>query len=306
MKYFLYMNNDVVNSIISQSEQGIITEMMLENENGDNKSIGKETKIGALARISTSFYKFLGAEAELNAESTNMTTSESHMVSKEIVQKTLYDAAYNIAYDDIKREFDLSEENAELGDYIELSRTFNLIDFSNLDAIFEKNGVIDYLKKLEEEKIRNDAKAQIEENTNREQMRKNGKLVEKSITDLIAEHKKQYDSILDAINVIKSIIPYKRMLLSYDGYLIPLDDKYLRDEPTTFGFKYGGQMTCVGYVTNIIGKDCGPVDNHDIFFSLQHTINEALRAVLPTKEDNLYIVNPIAIYYKNGEINETN
>ncbi len=306
MKYFLYMNNDIVNSIISQAEQGLITEMISEKESGNETTHEKETKIGALARISSSFCKFFGMEGELTSEHTNQIGLGDHHISKEIIQKTLYDAAFNIAYENIKDKFDLSEETTKLGDYIEISRTFNLIDFGNLESLFEKDGVIDYLKKTEEEKIKNNTKMQSANDLNREQRRKNEKNIEKNIQNLVAEHRQQYDSILDVINAIKSIIPYKRMLLSSDGYLIPLDDKYLRDEPTTFGFKYGGQMTCVGYITNIIGKDCGPIDNNDIFFSLQHSINEALRTVLPTKEDNLYIVNPIAIYYKNGEKNETN
>lgn len=59
MKYFLYLNNDIVNSIISQAEQGLITESMNESENSSGKAFDKETKVGALARISSTFYRFL-------------------------------------------------------------------------------------------------------------------------------------------------------------------------------------------------------------------------------------------------------
>lgn len=44
MKYFLYMNNDAVNSIISQCHQGLIAEMISEYEKGDNKFIEKVQK----------------------------------------------------------------------------------------------------------------------------------------------------------------------------------------------------------------------------------------------------------------------
>ena len=50
------------------------------------------------------------------------------------------------------------------------------------------------------------------------------------------------------------MIPYDRMLVSHDGYLIPLEDKYFRDNPQTMGFKHGGYITCVGYITNVIGE----------------------------------------------------
>lgn len=298
------MNNDIVNSIISQHEQGFISEMMIENEVGTNKAFEKETKIGALARISTSFYKFLGAEAEATAENTNKNKSENHQVSKEIVQKTLYDAAYNIAYENIDSEFTLREISGDLGEYIELTGSFQFIDFDALQSLFVADGLISYLKKMQikemEAEVNNEANK-----LNRATQSNNQSKLKSEIKKLNALVNKQYDEISEILKALKSIIPYTRMLISNNGFVIPMDDKCLRDDPATFGFKYGGEMTCVGYITNIFGKDCGPIDDSDIFFSLQHSINEVLRALLPTKEENLYIVNPIAIYYKNGEINET-
>ncbi len=300
MKYFLYMNNDIVNSIISQAEQGLITEMMSETENGANKTLEKETKIGALARISTSFYKFLGAESEINAEKTNISGSEEHRISKEIVQKTLYDAAYNIAYNNINSNFQLKETTGDLGEYIELTGDFQFVDFDVLDSLFNGNGVISLIKQQAEKKIAEEL------STNRETQSRNKSDIDKIIKELVAQNNKKIDELLKSLNVLKSIIPYKRMYLSNDGYIIPLDDKNLRDTPSSFSFKYGGTMTCVGYITNIIGEDCAPIDNNDIFSFCQHSINEIFRKLLPTNEKNLYIVNPIAIYYKNGEKDETN
>lgn len=74
--------------------------------------------------------------------------------------------------------------------------------------------------------------------------------------------------------------------MSYDGYLIPLDDKYFRIDPSSLGFKYGGEITCVGMVTNIIGEDTNPEDEKNMFATLQFTVNETLRTILPTKVGN--------------------
>lgn len=92
-------------------------------------------------------------------------------------------------------------------------------------------------------------------------------------------------------------MPYKRMLISHDGYLIPLEDDYFRIDPQSLGFKYGGEITCVGMITNIIGEDTNPNDSRNIFATLQFTVNEALRSILPTIEKNLCVVHPIAVYY---------
>ena len=87
------------------------------------------------------------------------------------------------------------------------------------------------------------------------------------------------------------------MLISFDGFLIPMDEKYFRIDPSNLGFKYGGEMTCVGLITNIIGEDTEPCDKKDMFASLQFSINELLRIMLPTKEKNLCVIHPIAVYY---------
>ena len=50
------------------------------------------------------------------------------------------------------------------------------------------------------------------------------------------------------------------------------------------GFKYGGTITCIGMVTNLIGEDFAPIDNCNVFEKIQFSANEALRELLPTKE----------------------
>ena len=64
--------------------------------------------------------------------------------------------------------------------------------------------------------------------------------------------------------MVRQIIPYNRMLISSDGYLIPLDDRYFRIDAQNLGFKYGGEITCVGMITNIIGEDTDPNDSQNI------------------------------------------
>lgn len=73
-----------------------------------------------------------------------------------------------------------------------------------------------------------------------------------------------------------------------------------------YGFKYSGEMTCISYITNVIDKDCGSIDKTSVFLTLQRMINKALRQLLPILEENLYIINLIAIYYRNGEGDEIN
>lgn len=220
-------------------------------------------------------------------------------MSKDIVQKTLHDAAYNIAYDYISEHLNKAQVK-DLEEYVEISGDFQYIDFKSLVSYFNENGLIDFIKKEELKKI----KIQIDtefESLNRKARRNNQQEISRRKRVAKDAIDNKYKEIDDIIKLLHNILPCDRMYISNKGYIIPIDDRYLRDYPESFGFKYGGSMTCLGYVTNIIGKDTHIEDNSNAFASLQHGINESLRSILPLSDDNLYIITPIAIYYTNNE-----
>ena len=154
-------------------------------------------------------------------------------------------------------------------------------------------------KKNEKEQICKNIEEYKKTNLNREQRRLGETEVIQKRNTLLANCDKKYDDLRDSISVMRKINPLGKMLVSFDGYLIPTDDKYFRINPSTLGFMYGGEIKCVGMITNIIGKDTNPNDKTNIFATLQFFINEVLRGILPTQEDNIYVVSPIAIYYEN-------
>ena len=160
------------------------------------------------------------------------------------------------------------------------------------------NDATAYLKKTEKEKIETTASVATE-SLNRSQQRSNSNAIRAKIKEAVAASGKQYDGIKEIIDMVRQIIPYNRMLISSDGYLIPLDDRYFRIDAQNLGFKYGGEITCVGMITNIIGEDTDPNDSQNIFATLQFSVNEVLRQLLPTKERNLCVIHPIAVYYGN-------
>ncbi len=184
------------------------------------------------------------------------------------------------------------------GAYVELTRVFDVVDFDYLERIISKGGLIEYLKKTEKEKIETTASVATE-SLNRSQQRSNSNAIRAKIKEAVAASGKQYDGIKEIIDMVRQIIPYNRMLISSDGYLIPLDDRYFRIDAQNLGFKYGGEITCVGMITNIIGEDTDPNDSQNIFATLQFSVNEVLRQLLPTKERNLCVIHPIAVYYGN-------
>ncbi len=261
MKQFLYLDMDIVASIIAQSEKGLIVQTTSEQSEEQGKKRKKSDKGRAKASAGGSLLKFLQAEATIEGEKQIEFHQSIHSTTKEIAEKTLHDAAFDIAYNYVKPT-QANESESDAGDYISLKRVFTFVDFDYFERLFEAGGVIETIEKLPQTKKINLKDANV------------------------------------MIKLLKGLVPYSRMLISYDGFLVPLDDKYFRIDPSNLGFKYGGEITCVGLITNIIGESTDPGDDKDVFSSIQFSANEILRAILPTRSKDLCVVHPIAIYYE--------
>ena len=200
-----------------------------------------------------------------------------------------------IAYAQISKEYNTNPNDADLGSFVELSQVFEFVDLVYMESLFSEDGFISFVKKADNEKIEKLARAEFQK-LGREEQRKGEGELKKQIKKLIEENDKQYENIVEAIRAIRHMIPYNRLLVSHDGYVIPLEDKYFRDNPETMGFKHGGYITCVGYITNVIGESSEYATN-SIFSQIQTMVNQTLISILPTKEKDLFVVHPIAIYY---------
>lgn len=305
MKQFIYLDTDIITSIIAQSEQGIVTQVSYENTDSEEDHDEDKVKAKAKGSIAGNLLKALKADVSIGAEYEDSFGQSYQNSTKEIIEKVLHDANFAIAYDYIapivveQGNTDYGEE----GNYLELYRAFDFIDFDYLRGLFAEGGVMDFIKKSEAEKIEASTKEEVEK-LNREQQRSIGKNISKVVKERISENEKKYGVVEATLKMLSGFIPYKRLLFSRDGYLIPLDDKYFRIDPTHLGFKYGGSMTYVGMVTNIIGADTEPFGDESIFETVQFQANEVLRYMMPTKEKNLCVIHPIAVYYGDVQKNK--
>lgn len=298
MKQFLYLDTDIINSIIAQAEKGLVQSLSNEEVSTETETDSLNTSVNGTGTVGGSIAKLAKAEANLSGRLESIEGGSLTSTSREIISKTLHDAAFDIAYTYIipsKIELE-NQSNDETGNYVELTRTFDFVDFDYLEKLFEKDGIIEFIKKTSAGQIESEAE-KVKEEYNREQLRKAGIYFKQEIKKALDANNKQYDDIAVIIKAMRGLIPYNRMLISSDGYLVPLNTKYFRVDPLDLGFKYGGEITCVGMITNIIGEDTNPNDENNIFATVQFTANEVLRKLLPTSENNLCVIHPIAIYY---------
>lgn len=295
MKQFIYLDTDMVNSIIAQKDKGLVLETASEHEDTTGKERTTTGTLAANGSTSGGIWKFAQAQAELNGSVEMTGNKHSQTVLKEIATKTLHDAAFDIAYGQIIKEYNIDPSNADLGSFVELSQVFEFVDLVYLESLFSEGEFISFVKKTDNEKIEQNARTEFQQLSREEQRKGEGEL-KRQIKKQIEENNKQYEDIAEAIRIIRHMIPYNRLLVSRDGYVIPLEDKYFRDNPETMGFKHGGYITCVGYITNVIGES-SDYSSNSIFAQLQSMVNQALISILPTKEKDLFVVHPIAVYY---------
>jgi hypothetical protein len=298
MKQFLYLDYDIVNSILAQVDKGLTSELSHEIDNGNENTATKGLDISLEGGASSAIWKLAKVEANLGLRGTFGDEKSSHSSSRDVITKTLHDAAFDMVYSSItpSKIQTGNQMQDDFGAYIELRRVFDVVDFDYLENLFASGGIVDLIKKSTKDSI----EAKVKDATlaiNRPQQRSTEQRIQAEIKKAVALDAKQYDDIKVTLSMMRQLIPYNRMLISSDGYLIPLDEKYFRINPTNLGFKYGGEITCVGMITNIIGKDTNPNDNKNVFATLQYSVNEMLRMFLPTKEDNLAVIHPIAVFY---------
>ena len=102
MKQFLYLDTDIVNSIIAQSDQGLIQSFTDEQVSSDTESDSSKIAADVKAQLGGSLAKLVKAEANLSGSLESVESNSSTATSREIISKTMHDAAFNIAYNHIK------------------------------------------------------------------------------------------------------------------------------------------------------------------------------------------------------------
>lgn len=297
MKQFIYLDIEKVNSLVAQAKKGLEESYQKSTEQGQMSENAEEVNVSGQAKGGIKIPGIVELGSNILGGTKDIEKITDNEVVKEIHNIQVHDSVFDLLMDYllINKKFIVDSNNVVTGSFISGMGYLQIIDLEYMEGLFQENSFISYLKKTKGDDIRAALKVE-QENLPREQRRKNENEIRKYIDQVVAENNQQFDEIEQIIKAIKYIVPYKRMALSDEGYLIPLEDKCFRDSPDLLGLKYGGKFNYVGYVTNIIMNDSTESNEKNIFSTLQNMINQVLFSLLPTSKEKLFILHPLSLY----------
>ena len=293
MRQFLYYNQDSINSFLAQIEQGLLLKNESEETQEKSTSKAQESQANITGDLSA---KILGIGAALQGDikDTEADTEVATQMVRSIQEKALHDYAFDRVLDYLTCNSIINNESPLIGDVVLIKEKPTFLDFNYFQALFADNGAI----KLANEQTKKQIEGQLTEL--RQSVPKGQSMPEiikiqiKEIESKMKNAEPERKEMARMIEAMRNTLPYNRFIMT-DNLLIPLTDKYLRDDPDIIAFKYGGNISIFGYITNII--DSKEEEKHwNDFAPLYDAVNKIMLSLFKEKE-KIFIVHPIALYY---------
>lgn len=293
MKRFLYYNEDSVNSFLAQIEQGLLVKDSVGEENAESFSDATSIQSDLTGDLSA---KVLGIGTSLKGtiHGEDSGTEVASNLIRSVQEKVMHDYAFDRVYNHVLENGLINNTDPQIGDIVLVEEIPTFLDFNYFRALFEENGAVkfsnDQNKKKADEAI-SQLKASIPKGT---QMPVLAKQQIDGLKAKMSSAEPERKDMLKTIEAIQNTLPYNRFLMT-TNMLIPLDDEYFRDNPNIVAFKYGGNMSVFGYVTNIVSSEETPARNND-FAPLYDAVNQIMLHIFKG-QDKIYIVHPVALFY---------
>lgn len=289
MKHFIYMDTYMLNSYISQFNDGLITN--IHTEVMDQTSTGKIentsdplTDTSFKLSIPAIFNVGINQKDELLSTTAALTQLQS---GKELIDKMFHDNAFNQFTNYLKDKKLLKYKTCSIGDYVLIKDTFEFWDLDYLLELFNDN-FINFLVNSELEEYK---KSFI-----------NIKEKKPNISDLKnfeKQDKTKYEEIKNLIKMCRDIMPFTKFMMINDCF-VPLNDTFLRETVNSIRFKYTGKITLVGKYTNnykgVLEQSEG-ASFSQIFNSLDGVVNMFLKESLSIP-NYAKVITPIALFFE--------
>ena len=293
MKRFLYYNQDSINSFLAQIENGLLVKENSTSEKSDSQSATNGIHGDVTGDISA---KILGIGAALkgNIHADDSDTEVATTLIRNVQEKALHDYAFERIYNYVIEKKLVNNDNPKIGDVVLIKEVPTFLDFDYFQSLFADNGAVKFSNE-QNKKTLNDSIEQIKSSVPKgvqmpPQIKKQIDDLKNSVNNAESERKE----MLKTIDAIRNTMPYNRFVMT-SNMLIPLDDENFRDNPNIIAFKYGGEISIMGYVTNVVSNEEKQTPNND-FAPLYDTINKVMLTIFK-EQDKIYVVHPIALFY---------
>lgn len=293
MKRFLYYNQDSIDSLLAQIEQGLLVKDSTGEEDTESYSDTTSLQSDLTGDLSA---KVLGIGTALkgNLHGDDSGTEVTSNLIRSVQEKVLHDYAFDRVYNHVIEHGLINNKDPKIGDIILVNEVPTFLDFNYFQSLFAENGAVKMVNEQNKKGLDqaiSDIKSQIPKGT------QIPPIIKKQIDELkenINGAEPERKETAKTIEAIRNTLPYDRFVMT-SNMLIPLDDENFRDNPNIVAFKYGGNMSIFGYVTNVVSSSETPVRNND-FAPLYDAINRVMLQIFKNK-DKIYIVHPVALFY---------
>ena len=295
MRRFIYLDTDTLNSYIAQIYDGLVQTQETETQSSQatDKQSEYTSDLGADADLKV-FGK--GIEGKMDFTYRHLKETSNTELISDVQTKLLHDNAFDQLINYLNKNEHLSNHN--IGDFIEINDEFYIMDLDYYKKIFNEKKFLDFMKKSDRDKIQ--ALLKIQQDIELKQEGANSNEIKKIYTNLAkskcAESDKGYDDIKDIIEILCTLVPYRRTLCIADNMVV-LNDKYMRDSIDMTSFKFGGKIKVLGYITNKITTDTNDSTNISPLAQVGIGLNQIMLSFFG-QQSSLNIVHPIAIYYE--------
>ena len=297
MRRFIYLDTDTLNSYIAQIYDGLVQTQETETQSSQtsDKQSERTSNIGADTDLKV-FGK--GIEGKIDFTYRHLKDTSNTELISDVQTKLLHDNAFDQLMNYLNQNNLLSNHN--IGDFIEINDEFYIMDLDYYKKIFGDKKFLDFLKKSQRGKIQ--ALLKIQQDIELSQEGANFNEIKKNYTNLskskCAESDKSYDDIKDIIDMLYTLVPYRRTLCIADNMVV-LNDKYMRDNINMTSFKFGGKIKVLGYITNRIetATDTDESSGVSPLAQVEIGLNQIMLSFFGQRS-SLNIVHPIAIYYE--------
>ncbi|MDU5493421.1 MAG: hypothetical protein E6094_10755 [Clostridium perfringens] len=287
MKHFIYMNTEILNSYISQFDNGLVVGNHQEitdttQEIKENSTTHPQDFVEGKLNLGI-FSGNARTNGESIKEAVTLTQSEA---GRELIDKILHDDSFNKFYRYIKENDKIKDEDkSKVGDYIEKKEKFKFWDLDYLiEAFSDKNR--EYI-------INMSLKSEIAS-----LMLQGKKINSNEKNNMRKAIKEPVDLGMEMIKLCNTILPYSKFMTTNNS-IIPINERFLREEIKAIRFKYDGKLNLIGRYTGNYLKEDNDLMGDSQFQSVFKTLDEVsltfIKDVIGIDEKSR-IIEPIALY----------